>query len=51
MTIYSIDIAGLRIDNPNQQTALEHDVIGQGRMRNANPDLVQNGVSALGRMS
>ena len=49
VTIYSIDIAGLRIENPNQQTALEHDVIGQGRMRNANPELVQNGVSALGR--
>ncbi|HEY9232882.1 MAG TPA: VWA domain-containing protein, partial [Blastocatellia bacterium] len=49
VTIYSMDIAGLRIENPNQQAALEHDAIGQGRMRNANPELVQNGVSALGR--
>ena len=49
VTVYSFDIAGLRIENPNQQTALEHDTIGQGRMRNANPELVQNGVSALGR--
>lgn len=49
VTIYSFDIAGLRIENPNQQTTLEHDAIGQGRMRNGNPELVQNGVSALGR--
>ncbi|HJQ22813.1 MAG TPA: VWA domain-containing protein [Blastocatellia bacterium] len=49
VTIYSMDIAGLRIENPNAQAALEHDAIGQGRMRNANPELVQNGVSALGR--
>jgi VWFA-related protein len=49
VTVYSFDIAGLRIENPNQQTALEHDTISQGRMRNANPELVQNGVSALGR--
>ena len=49
VTIYSMDIAGLRVENPNAQTALEHDAIGQGRMRNASPELVQNGVSALGR--
>lgn len=49
VTIYALDIAGLRIENPNAQAMLERDVAAQTRMRNANPELVQGGVSAIGR--
>lgn len=49
VTIYAFDIAGLRIINPNEQAMAERDAIASNRMRNSNPELVQNGVSALGR--
>ena len=49
VTIYALDIAGLRLENPNAEAMLERDVAAQTRMRNANPELVQGGVSAIGR--
>ena len=49
VTIYAFDIAGLRLESPNSQAMLERDVAAQTRMRNPNPELVQGGVSALGR--
>jgi VWFA-related protein len=49
VTIYAFDIAGLRLESPNAQSMLERDVAAQSRMRNANPELVQGGVSAIGR--
>ncbi|HKP84750.1 MAG TPA: VWA domain-containing protein, partial [Blastocatellia bacterium] len=49
VTIYALDIAGLRIENPNSQAMLERDVAAQSRIRNSNPELVQGGVSAIGR--
>lgn len=49
LTIYALDIAGLRIVNPNEQATLERDAAGAGRIRNPNPELVQGGVSSLGR--
>ena len=49
LTIYALDIAGLRIVNPNEQVMLERDAAAAARIRNPNPELVQGGVSALGR--
>lgn len=49
LTIYALDIAGLRILNPNQQTMVERDASAIQRIRNANPELVSGGVSAIGR--
>lgn len=50
VTIYSLDIAGLRVINPNQETMLERDAAAAKRIRNRNPDLVSDGSSALGKM-
>jgi VWFA-related protein len=49
LTIYAFDIAGLRIVNPNEQAMIERDAAAAQRLRNANPELVSGGVSALGR--
>ena len=49
LTIYAFDIAGLRIVNPNEQAMVERDAAAAQRLRNANPELVSGGVSALGR--
>lgn len=49
LTIYAFDIAGLRIVNPNEQAMIEREAASAQRVRNANPDLVLGGVSALGR--
>ena len=49
VTIYALDVAGLRIVNPNEDAMRERDAAAYARMRNANPELVQGGVSALGR--
>jgi VWFA-related protein len=49
LTIYALDIAGLRVVNPNEQTRLEREAAAAGRIRNPNPELVQGGVSSLGR--
>lgn len=50
ITIYALDIAGLRLTNPNDLAMLERDAAAAKRIRNSNPDLVQAGASALGRM-
>lgn len=50
VTIYSLDIAGLRVVNPDQETMLERDAAAAKRLRNRNPDLVSDGSSALGKM-
>jgi len=50
VTIYALDIGGLRLVNPNADVMLERDAAAAKRMRNSNPDLVTNGASALGRM-
>jgi VWFA-related protein len=49
LTIYALDIAGLRVVNPSEQTRLEREAAAAGRIRNQNPELVQGGVSSLGR--
>ena len=49
LTIYALDIGGLRILNPNEQTMVERDASALQRIRNQNPDLVSGGVSAIGR--
>lgn len=49
VTIYALDIAGLRIVNPNEEVMRERDAAALARVRNANPELVSGGVSALGR--
>jgi VWFA-related protein len=49
VTIYALDIAGLRIVNPNEDVMRERDAAAIARVRNANPELVSGGVSALGR--
>ena len=49
LTIYALDIAGLRILNPNEQTMVERDASSIQRIRNQNPELVSGGVSAIGR--
>ncbi len=50
VTIYAVDTAGLRLDNPSQPSTLEVDAILGGRGRNPNPELVVGGRSALGRV-
>jgi VWFA-related protein len=50
VTIYALDIGGLRLVNPNSDAMLERDAAAAKRLRNPNPDLVTNGASALGRM-
>lgn len=49
LTIYALDIAGLRIVNPNEQAMIEREAASTQRLRNADPELVSGGVSALGR--
>jgi len=49
VTIYALDIAGLRLSSPNEEAMRERDAAAIGRLRNANPELVSGGVSALGR--
>ncbi len=49
LTIYALDIAGLRVLNPNEQTMVERDASALQRIRNPNPELVSGGVSAIGR--
>lgn len=49
LTIYALDIAGLRVLNPNEQTMVERDASAVQRIRNPNPELVSGGVSAIGR--
>jgi VWFA-related protein len=50
VTIYALDIAGLRVINPNEETMLERDAAAAKRIRNYNPELVSDGTSALGKM-
>jgi VWFA-related protein len=50
VTIYALDIAGLRIVNPNAEVMLERDAAAAKRIRNSNPELVSDGASALGKM-
>ena len=50
ITIYALDVAGLRIINPNQESMLERDAAAAKRIRNQNPELVSDGASALGKM-
>jgi VWFA-related protein len=50
ITIYALDIAGLRLINPNQESMLERDAAAAKRIRNQNPELVSDGSSALGKM-
>jgi VWFA-related protein len=49
VTIYSFDIAGLRIINPNEQMMQEREAAAAARIRNPNPELVSGGVSSIGR--
>ena len=50
ITIYALDIAGLRLVNPNQESMLERDAAAAKRIRNQSPELVSDGSSALGKM-
>lgn len=50
VTIYALDIAGLRVINPNAETMLERDAAAAKRIRNNSPELVSDGTSALGKM-
>jgi VWFA-related protein len=49
VTIYALDIAGLRVLNPNEPAMVERDASALARIRNQNPELVSGGVSAIGR--
>jgi VWFA-related protein len=50
ITIYALDIAGLRVINPNAESMLERDAAAAKRIRNKSPELVSDGNSALGKM-
>lgn len=50
VTIYSIDVGGLRLINPEEDAQTEKAAAAQSTMRNRNPELIVGGVSALGRM-
>jgi VWFA-related protein len=50
VTIYALDIAGLRVINPNEESMLERDAVAAKRINNRNPELVSDGTSALGKM-
>ncbi|HMG32991.1 MAG TPA: VWA domain-containing protein [Blastocatellia bacterium] len=49
VTIYALDIAGLRLSSPNAEAMQERDAAAVGRLRNRDPELVSGGTSALGR--
>jgi VWFA-related protein len=50
VTIYALDVAGLRVVNPSQESMLERDAAAAKRIRNQSPELVTDGASALGKM-
>jgi hypothetical protein len=50
ITIYALDVAGLRVINPNEESMLERDAAAAKRIRNKNPEMVSDGSSALGKM-
>jgi VWFA-related protein len=50
ITIYALDVAGLRVINPNEESMLERDAAAAKRIRNRAPELVSDGNSALGKM-
>jgi VWFA-related protein len=50
ITIYALDIAGLRVINPNAEVMLERDAAASKRIRNMSPEVVTDGNSALGKM-
>ena len=50
ITIYALDIAGLRVINPNEEAMLERDASAAKRIRTKAPELVSDGNSALGKM-
>ncbi|MFY9574606.1 MAG: VWA domain-containing protein, partial [Blastocatellia bacterium] len=50
MTIYTIDVGGLRLINPDEDAQVEKDAAARSTLRNPNPELVVGGRSALGRM-
>jgi hypothetical protein len=50
VTIYSIDVAGLRLVNPDEYAQIEKEAASRNSLRNRNPELIQGGQSALGRM-
>src|SRR5262249_43377184 len=50
MTIYTIDVGGLRLINPDESAQIEKEAASKSTLRNPNPELVVGGQSALGRM-
>ncbi|HXI90825.1 MAG TPA: VWA domain-containing protein, partial [Blastocatellia bacterium] len=50
ITLYALDIAGLRVINPNEEVMLERDAAAAKRTRNKSPEMVSDGNSALGKM-
>jgi len=50
MTIYTIDVGGLRLINPDESAQIEKEAASKATLRNPNPELIVGGQSALGRM-
>lgn len=50
MTIYTIDVGGLRLINPDEASQVEKEAASRSSLRNPNPELIVGGQSALGRM-
>jgi VWFA-related protein len=50
ITLYALDIAGLRVINPNEEVMLERDAAAAKRTRTKSPEMVSDGNSALGKM-
>jgi len=50
MTIYTIDVGGLRLINPDEAAQVEKEAAARSSLRNPNPELIVGGQSALGRM-
>jgi len=50
MTIYTIDVGGLRLINPDEASQVEKEAAARSSLRNPNPELIVGGQSALGRM-
>jgi len=50
MTIYTIDVGGLRLINPDESAQVEKEAASRSTLRNPNPELIVGGQSALGRM-
>lgn len=50
MTIYTIDVGGLRLVNPDEAAQVEKEAASRSSVRNPNPELIVGGQSALGRM-